>query len=329
MQRLNGLFPILAALALLLSPLCALHAAPPSAPAMQNEADTLDRIQIDLEKQERLRKEAILDAKQELLEAGTSRLEIIIGAFGVVIAFVAIIFGFATREAAIAAATRGIEQVRDQMETTLARTREQQAEIDRLSEVIRAKHAEMEYQASCLFDQLIRGLIEFPVGEFKANILDIDRASISSFYSKVKDFPISVRNVSQHKIMMSYDIMRTDWPHLISHSNQVAMAFSDDDDLCSAAKLANIMALAEAGSFELAANQAEIFYRKYSNSDAVPVVRRAATALMYKSMVDYTLHNDREAESLVLRSVIQEFGGKYSDREILEIVSVAERRLAS
>lgn len=324
MRWLSRLLPILATLALLLSPVCVLHAAPLAA---QNEAETLDRIQIDLEKQDRLRKEAIQDAKQELLEAGTSRLEIIIGAFGVVIAFVAIIFGFATREAAIAAATRGIEQVRDQMETTLSKTREQQVEIDRLSEIIRAKHAEMEYQASCLFDQLVRGLIEFPVGEFKANILDIDKASISSFYSKVKDFPISVRSVNQHKIMMSYDIMRLDWPHLISHSNQVAMAFSDDDELCSSAKIANIIALAESGSFELSANQAEIFYRKYSNSDTVSVVRRAATALMYKSMVSYALDNDREAEKLVLMSIIKEFSGKYSDREISEIVSVAERRL--
>lgn len=155
----------------------------------QQDSSDLDRIKIDLEKSDNIRRQAILEAKQDLIDSGNSRLEIIIGGFGVTIAFVAIIFGFATREAAIAAATRGIEQVRAQMEQSLAQIRSQQEEIDRLSESIRARHIEMEKQAAKIFDQLIRTCIDFPVGELSLACLIWIELRYYRFKKKLRIIP--------------------------------------------------------------------------------------------------------------------------------------------
>lgn len=124
---------------------------------------------------------------------------------------------------------------------------------------------------------------------------------------------------------MAADIIRTDWPHLISHSNQISAMYRDDDSICSASNTALVIALAECGDLEKASGQADVFFRKYSNTNDIYAQRRSALILMYKSMVDYAIDRDREREVSTLRSLVASF--ETSDQEIANLVEIAARRM--
>ena len=84
------------------------------------------------------RRNEILEAKAELQDAANSRLENYLGAFGILITIVALAFGLSTKQAAVAAARRGIEEEATEVKRLLATARGLLEEIEQHAAVAEA-----------------------------------------------------------------------------------------------------------------------------------------------------------------------------------------------
>lgn len=77
------------------------------------------------------RRNAILEAMSELEERANSRLEHYLGAFGILLTIVALAFGLSTKESAVAAARRGIEEEAQSVKALLRTARSLLDEMER------------------------------------------------------------------------------------------------------------------------------------------------------------------------------------------------------
>lgn len=296
----------------------------------QAEVAEMDAIKREIEDREMRQRNAILEAKDQLASANIGWMQVSVGMFGVLITATVIFFGIATRDSAIAAATRGIEEKREEIERALTQIRQRQIELDELSEAIRFRHAELEDQAASILEQAIAPCAQMPVGEFRPNVLPADRTTIRSYVERLRDTPLHQRSVSQTKIMLASDVLRQDWAAVVAYSGKIRSIFSEDAEICSLTGLVEVVALAESNEMHRAIELSEVLFRRFADDGSTRVLRCAARGLLYRSLLETALFApDMERPHRTLKTLISAFAAHRHDADIRETLDLAEAQLGS
>jgi tetratricopeptide (TPR) repeat protein len=197
-------------------------------PLSSTEIERL-RVELDLK-----RENAVLQARNELSGEAYTRLEILLAAFGVVLAVAGLVFGLSTREAAIAKAQEGVEAIRREMERLRDETRQAaEAHIERLRAV--------DSEASIIMDRLRTGEVPEDPHE-RQTVLDAAKLAEAK--------PPNERSAEDLRALVTGSLIDRNWEQMRSHASALLYLFSDNEKVAAEASVNLAYALHELGRTE-------------------------------------------------------------------------------
>jgi tetratricopeptide (TPR) repeat protein len=180
------------------------------------------------------RENAVLQARNDLAGEAYSRLESLLGAFGILITILAIVFGLSTREAAIAKAKEGVEAIRREMEQLRDETRQvAETHIERLRAV--------ETEASVIMDKLRTGEIPEDPRD-RQTVLDAAKLADAKRPNE--------RSIEDLKALLTASLIDRDWEKMRSHASALLYLFGDNEKVAAEASVNLAYALHELGRTE-------------------------------------------------------------------------------
>ena len=302
----------------------------PTAEEVARDQQYLDRVSEDSARRKLEHENAILEAKEKIQENNQERLETLITVFGIVIALSVVVFGISTKDAAIAAASRGIEQERGLINKISEEIKQRRQEVHELAEIIASHLSEMEFQSSLVFDKLLHRAIFAVPGSYAPEISIVDRSAIVSLSSRIRAISLTDRVPEHYKILMVGLMVEQDWKELGQMAREFRGLFVGDFATGSYADFVEAVTLAESGNLDDSRAHCEQCLGFYSVAGDVVVARNLARITYYRSMIERKNAGPRvisQDEIANLYDITRRFSNITGDSEVDEVVYLAEKRL--
>lgn len=290
----------------------------------------LDKVAADQRSQKLEYEKSILEAKERLHDENQSRLETIIALFGVSIAFSAIVFGIATWQGAIAAASKGIEKEREAINKITNDVMQRKEDVERLSELITLYHDEMMYQSSVVLERVLRSSLNYDAGRFSAEIPISDRSSVFSMKKSVSEISITEMLPMHYKILLASAAIEGKWVLLREIAEEFKGIFVGDHVVGSCADFVVALSMAQCGNIEDARRCCIESMGAYTIAGSPDVARNVARLSYFRALLERQLSETRipsQDEVAVLKDIVRTFENITGDEEIDEIRDRSSIRL--
>ncbi|WP_447727960.1 hypothetical protein [Sphingomonas koreensis] len=304
--------------------------AEPTRQETADDAKYLDRVRDDSRIRDLERENAILAAKQEISEAAHGRLEVIIAAFGVVIAISAIAFGLVTKDAAVAAASRGIEQERLSIREISLDIQNRREEVQELAAVVERHHLEMENQSAIIFDKILQESLLSKPGTYAPNISIFDRSAVISVGSRIESNQGLRSNPIHYQILMALAMIDGKWSRAKIFAVEYREKFPGDFCSVSYADFVEVLAMASADQIPEARTLCVDSVGRYPPTSDASVIRNVARLTYFRALIERSSNLSRIPtmdEVAILRDIVRVYGSIDKDDHIGEIVHLAQSRL--
>jgi len=258
-----------------------LHAAEPTKPAAPATVVTATTVPtaapldaseiINLRKQadDSARDKAIAEAKLEVISAGTGRMEVVIGAFGILITLLLAAFGFATYRQAASAATKAVEEEFKSARTKLA-TLLKAAEETSLQ--ISQKHREV----LALSESLQAEINRLPNSEQTPQIDEAGQVELTKAATVVSEKPLKERTAQDFRILMYEAAQAANWRDYFKLAEAMAILHSESPEDLAFALFGKAYAADKLDDHMMAAR----FYEDYLTRCSNDIPSDRATALV-------------------------------------------------
>lgn len=312
------------------APAAPLNMAEPTKQEVADDAKYLDRVRDDSRIRDLERDNAILAAKQEISEAAHGRLEVIIAAFGVVIAISAIAFGLVTKDAAVAAASRGIEQERLSIRDISLDIQKRREEVQELAAVVERHHMEMENQSAIIFDKILQESLLSKPGTYAPSVSIFDRSAVISVGSRIEGNHALRSSPIHYQILMALAMIDGKWARAKIFAIEYREKFPGDFCSVSYADFVEVLAMAGAGQLPEAKLLCIDGIGRYPPTSDASVVRNIARLTYFRALIERSSSASRiptTDEVAILRDIVRIYGSVDRDDHIEEIVHLAQNRL--
>ncbi|MGK2871453.1 MAG: hypothetical protein ACSLFL_04290 [Alphaproteobacteria bacterium] len=194
---------------------------------IQRLADEASQAQTGLGQAEQRARDAelrqlVLQAKSDLEDKAYSRLENLLTAFGILLTGIIIFFSLSTKEAAIAAAKSGVEDIRERVEKTWR-------EIDKVALKIKETQKDAEASAAGIIEQaavvsqILTNLPPGEVPEFEDDREIIANAAKEASAKKPRD-----RTSLDYRALISYLLAQEKWSEMLTAAQQMRLLHDED-----------------------------------------------------------------------------------------------------
>jgi tetratricopeptide (TPR) repeat protein len=153
---------------------------------------------------------SLQEARTELQDQAYSRLEILIGVFGVLITILVIFFALRTEKAAVTAARAGVEDIREKLEKRLA-------EAETLLEKIRGHKTEAE--------EIISGLRPGEPPRTKEDLKAVAEVARAALAKPPRD-----RSAAEYSAIITDFLTRNKWVEMLEAAQQMRLLHQGDED---------------------------------------------------------------------------------------------------
>lgn len=167
---------------------------------------------------------AIAEAKAELMEAANGRLEIWIGAFGILITVMLALAGFFTWRSAAHAARAEVQEMRDALNAIKTEAQTAKEAIDRLASDATEKHKGI---ADISADLLARANAQ-PGKDHEVPVSEEDRQELAEIEREIETQPEAQWSAVQFRLMLIGAEAKKDWHRYVELADQMARAHGED-----------------------------------------------------------------------------------------------------
>lgn len=287
-------------------------------------------IEIDLEQAELRQRNAILEVRLQLASEGVARLEIFVALAGTVLAVVVIGFGISTRDAAVAAAVRGLEQDREAIRRVREEIDSQSVAVAGLSQTIVAQYRSMEEQAERLFEHLIMEILRSDPGGYRPHVGIADRSSIGSIALAAQTISARDRTDRQQRIILAKLLIGEEWSAFREAATQLETLHADDPEILRTAILYRMIGHAQAGDLIGAVSAYAALGSAFVVEDGQHLDRGSAKVMYYRARLEEELatSDDPAGTHLALYDdLCWRFAAQADDPQVAELLKLARERI--
>jgi Plant specific mitochondrial import receptor subunit TOM20 len=239
------------------------------AKAVEDTAAEIQTLRTRAESAER--NEAIAAVKVELMNAGNSRLDILIGGFALLITALLAAFGFATYKTAATAARQEVSSMRAELETMRNEARVFRDEAKTLRDAAKSHAGEIEQTRDKvleLSDELKARVQQTPSTRSESPLPAAEKAELDRAADSVEAIPPGERTAQEFRVLMLRAEQQENWQDYIALAEGMAYLHGDKPEDLAFALFARAFGHLELENYELSASLWADYFTRCSDDQS-------------------------------------------------------------